>query len=146
MDTVAEAALTACGLLVQLGVLSVGAVLSMLIRRVAVAVVGQSACSCRPAIPARCGLECTKWMTLELVETGAATRLASGLVWYHNSAGTGNVAISLGQGKVIGTSVSGAVGVAGYLDHVVIAACRSPITRPPGNTETWTRARWSGST
>jgi uncharacterized protein YraI len=39
------------------------------------------------------------------------------LVWYHNSAGTGHVAISLGEGKVIGTSVGGAVGVAGYLDH-----------------------------
>jgi uncharacterized protein YraI len=39
------------------------------------------------------------------------------LVWYHNSAGTGHVAISLGEGKVIGTSVSGGVGVAGYLDH-----------------------------
>jgi uncharacterized protein YraI len=39
------------------------------------------------------------------------------LVWYHNSSGTGHVAISLGEGKVIGTSVSGAVGVAGYLDH-----------------------------
>jgi uncharacterized protein YraI len=39
------------------------------------------------------------------------------LVWYHNSSGTGHVAISLGEGKVIGTSVAGAVGVAGYLDH-----------------------------
>ncbi|MEV6969713.1 hypothetical protein AB0M47_31820 [Hamadaea sp. NPDC051192] len=39
------------------------------------------------------------------------------LVWYHNSAGTGHVAISLGEGKVVGTSVSGGVGVAGYLDH-----------------------------
>ncbi|MEV0269057.1 hypothetical protein AB0H43_09795 [Hamadaea sp. NPDC050747] len=39
------------------------------------------------------------------------------LVWYHNSAGSGHVAISLGEGKVIGTSVSGGVGVAGYLDH-----------------------------
>jgi uncharacterized protein YraI len=39
------------------------------------------------------------------------------LVWYHNSAGSGHVAISLGEGKVIGTSVAGAVGVAGYLDH-----------------------------
>ncbi|MFC4146196.1 hypothetical protein ACFO0M_08005 [Micromonospora mangrovi] len=39
------------------------------------------------------------------------------LVWYHNSADTGHVAISLGEGKVIGTSVGGAVGVAGYLDH-----------------------------
>ncbi|ASW53613.1 hypothetical protein [Plantactinospora sp. KBS50] len=39
------------------------------------------------------------------------------LVWYHNSSGTGHVAISLGEGKVVGTSVSGSVGVAGYLDH-----------------------------
>ena len=39
------------------------------------------------------------------------------LVWYHNSAGSGHVAISLGEGKVVGTSVSGGVGVAGYLDH-----------------------------
>jgi uncharacterized protein YraI len=39
------------------------------------------------------------------------------LVWYHNSVGSGHVAISLGEGKVIGTSVGGAVGVAGYLDH-----------------------------
>ncbi|MBV1849281.1 hypothetical protein [Catellatospora tritici] len=40
------------------------------------------------------------------------------LVWYHNSAGSGHVAISLGEGKVIGTSVGGKVGVAGYTDHV----------------------------
>ncbi|MBM0235081.1 hypothetical protein JNW91_26720 [Micromonospora sp. STR1_7] len=39
------------------------------------------------------------------------------LVWYHNSVGSGHVAISLGEGKVIGTSVGGGVGVAGYLDH-----------------------------
>ncbi|WP_344614386.1 hypothetical protein [Dactylosporangium salmoneum] len=39
------------------------------------------------------------------------------LVWYHNSTGDGHVAISLGEGKVIGTSVAGHVGVAGYLDH-----------------------------
>ncbi|MFG2167216.1 hypothetical protein [Micromonospora chersina] len=39
------------------------------------------------------------------------------LVWYHNAVGTGHVAISLGEGKVIGTSVGGGVGVAGYLDH-----------------------------
>lgn len=39
------------------------------------------------------------------------------LVWYHNSRGSGHVAISLGQGKVIGTSVNGRVGVAGYTDH-----------------------------
>lgn len=39
------------------------------------------------------------------------------LVWYHNSAGTGHVVVSLGEGKIIGTSVSGKVGVAGYTYH-----------------------------
>jgi hypothetical protein len=39
------------------------------------------------------------------------------LVWYHNSAGSGHVVISLGEGKIIGTSVNGAVGVADYLYH-----------------------------
>jgi uncharacterized protein YraI len=39
------------------------------------------------------------------------------LVWYHNSAGTGHIVVSLGEGKIIGTSVSGGVGVAGYLYH-----------------------------
>jgi hypothetical protein len=39
------------------------------------------------------------------------------LVWYHNSAGSGHVVISLGQGKVIGTSVGGRVGVASYTYH-----------------------------
>jgi uncharacterized protein YraI len=39
------------------------------------------------------------------------------LVWYHNSAGTGHVVVSLGEGKIIGTSVNGDVGVAGYLYH-----------------------------
>jgi uncharacterized protein YraI len=39
------------------------------------------------------------------------------LVWYHNSEGTGHVVVSLGEGKIIGTSVSGHVGVAGYLYH-----------------------------
>ncbi len=37
------------------------------------------------------------------------------LVWYHNSAGTGHIVSSLGEGKIIGTSVGGDVGVAGYL-------------------------------
>jgi uncharacterized protein YraI len=36
------------------------------------------------------------------------------LVWYHNSSGTGHVVVSLGEGKIIGSSVGGAVGVAGY--------------------------------
>jgi uncharacterized protein YraI len=37
------------------------------------------------------------------------------LVWYHNSEGTGHVVVSLGQGKIIGSSVGGQVGVADYL-------------------------------
>jgi uncharacterized protein YraI len=45
--------------------------------------------------------------------TGTPPRGA--LVWYHNSAGTGHIVVSLGQGLIIGTSVNGAVGVAGYL-------------------------------
>jgi uncharacterized protein YraI len=47
--------------------------------------------------------------------TGVPPRGA--LVWYHNSAGSGHVVVSLGEGKIIGTSVSGKVGVAGYLYH-----------------------------
>jgi uncharacterized protein YraI len=39
------------------------------------------------------------------------------LVWYHNSSGTGHVVVSLGEGKIIGTSVGGAVGVASYTYH-----------------------------
>lgn len=39
------------------------------------------------------------------------------LVWYHNSRGSGHVALSLGERLVIGTSVNGKVGVADYLDH-----------------------------
>lgn len=39
------------------------------------------------------------------------------LVWYHNSSGTGHVVVSLGEGKIIGTSVGGKVGVAGYTYH-----------------------------
>ncbi|MGH3664439.1 MAG: hypothetical protein ACRDTQ_21610 [Micromonosporaceae bacterium] len=44
--------------------------------------------------------------------TGVPPRGA--LVWYHNSAGTGHIVVSLGEGKIIGTSVNGHVGVAGY--------------------------------
>lgn len=44
--------------------------------------------------------------------TGVPPRGA--LVWYHNSAGTGHIVLSLGEGKVIGTSVGGKVGVASY--------------------------------
>ncbi|HEX6682602.1 MAG TPA: hypothetical protein VF062_07380 [Candidatus Limnocylindrales bacterium] len=39
------------------------------------------------------------------------------LVWYHNSSGTGHVVVSIGNGEIIGTSVNGKVGVAGYLYH-----------------------------
>lgn len=39
------------------------------------------------------------------------------LVWYHNSSGTGHVVVSLGKGKVIGTSVNGKVGIARYKYH-----------------------------
>jgi uncharacterized protein YraI len=44
--------------------------------------------------------------------TGTPPRGA--LVWYHNSSGTGHVVVSLGEGKIIGSSVDGKVGVAGY--------------------------------
>jgi uncharacterized protein YraI len=44
--------------------------------------------------------------------TGVPPRGA--LVWYHNSAGTGHVVVSLGEGKIIGSSVNGQVGVASY--------------------------------
>ncbi len=44
--------------------------------------------------------------------TGVPPRGA--LVWYHNSAGTGHVVVSLGAGKIIGSSVDGRIGVAGY--------------------------------
>jgi uncharacterized protein YraI len=44
--------------------------------------------------------------------TGVPPRGA--LVWYHNSSGTGHVVVSLGEGKIIGSSVNGKVGVAGY--------------------------------
>lgn len=37
------------------------------------------------------------------------------LVWYHNSAGTGHIVTSIGDGKIIGTSVNGRVDIAGYL-------------------------------
>lgn len=36
------------------------------------------------------------------------------LVWYHNSSGTGHVVVSLGEGKIIGTSVPNKIGVDGY--------------------------------
>jgi uncharacterized protein YraI len=44
--------------------------------------------------------------------TGVPPRGA--LVWYHNSSGTGHVVVSLGEGKVIGSSVPNQIGVAGY--------------------------------
>jgi hypothetical protein len=36
------------------------------------------------------------------------------IVWYHNSSGTGHAVLSLGEGKIIGSSVGGKVGVAAY--------------------------------
>jgi uncharacterized protein YraI len=47
--------------------------------------------------------------------TGVPPRGA--LVWYHNSAGTGHIVVSIGQGKIIGSSVtnSSSIGVASYL-------------------------------
>ena len=72
------------------------------------------------------GWSATGWTTAEvggdweeshgyLHTTGIPPRGA--LVWYHNSAGSGHVVVSLGEGKIIGTSVSGKVGVASYLYH-----------------------------
>ncbi|MFL6073359.1 MAG: hypothetical protein ACJ73S_08200 [Mycobacteriales bacterium] len=46
------------------------------------------------------------------IHTGTPPRGA--LVWYPNSAGTGHVTVSIGAGKVIGTSVPNKVGVANY--------------------------------
>lgn len=39
------------------------------------------------------------------------------LVWYHNSSGTGHVVVSLGEGKIVGTSVGGRVAVGAYTFH-----------------------------
>lgn len=50
-----------------------------------------------------------------LLKKGVPPRGA--VVWYHNSVGTGHVAISLGEGLVIGSSVNGKVGVAHYKAH-----------------------------
>lgn len=50
-----------------------------------------------------------------LMKSGVPPRGA--LVWYHNSTGDGHVAISLGEGKVISTSVGGHVDVADYQFH-----------------------------
>ncbi|HZM77677.1 MAG TPA: hypothetical protein VFC19_18325 [Candidatus Limnocylindrales bacterium] len=47
--------------------------------------------------------------------TGVPPRGA--LVWYHNSSGTGHVVVSIGGGDIIGTSVNGKVGVAGFRYH-----------------------------
>lgn len=44
--------------------------------------------------------------------TGVPPRGA--IVWYHNSAGTGHVVLSLGAGKIIGSSVPNKIGVAAY--------------------------------
>jgi uncharacterized protein YraI len=64
------------------------------------------------------------WSTAEIggdwIESHGYLRTAGvpprgALVWYHNSAGSGHIVVSLGEGKIIGTSVNGRVGVAGYL-------------------------------
>jgi hypothetical protein len=56
------------------------------------------------------------WMVShDYLKSGVPPRGA--LAWYHNSSGTGHIALSLGEGLVIGTSVQGKVGLAGYLDH-----------------------------
>jgi uncharacterized protein YraI len=36
------------------------------------------------------------------------------LVWYHNSAGTGHIVVSLGEGRVVGSSVPNKIGTAAY--------------------------------
>jgi uncharacterized protein YraI len=50
-----------------------------------------------------------------LMRSGVPPRGA--LVWYHNSSGSGHVVVSLGEGKIIGTSVTNRVGVGNYLYH-----------------------------
>lgn len=55
------------------------------------------------------------WMVSHGYMHTSGTPPRGALVWYHNSSGTGHVVVSLGEGKIIGSSVNGAVGVAGYL-------------------------------
>ncbi|HEY9475099.1 MAG TPA: hypothetical protein VIS06_14800, partial [Mycobacteriales bacterium] len=55
------------------------------------------------------------WLTSHGYMHTTGTPPRGALVWYHNSAGTGHVVISLGEGKIIGSSVGGRVGVADYL-------------------------------
>jgi uncharacterized protein YraI len=55
------------------------------------------------------------WMVSHGYMHTSGTPPRGALVWYHNSAGTGHIVASLGEGKIIGTSVNGDVGVAGYL-------------------------------
>lgn len=54
------------------------------------------------------------WLTSHGYMHTTGTPPRGALVWYHNSSGTGHVVISLGEGKIIGSSVGGRVGVAGY--------------------------------
>lgn len=55
------------------------------------------------------------WLTSHGYMHTTGTPPRGALVWYHNSSGTGHVVISLGEGKIIGSSVGGRVGVANYL-------------------------------
>jgi uncharacterized protein YraI len=57
------------------------------------------------------------WMVNHGYMHTAGTPPRGALVWYHNSSGTGHVVVSLGEGKIIGTSVNGDVGVASYTYH-----------------------------
>jgi len=54
------------------------------------------------------------WMVSHGYMHKTGTPVRGALVWYHNSAGTGHVVISLGEGKIIGTSVHSRVGVEQY--------------------------------
>ncbi len=54
------------------------------------------------------------WITSHGYMHTTGTPPRGAIVWYHNSSGTGHVVVSLGAGKIIGSSVSGKVGVASY--------------------------------
>jgi uncharacterized protein YraI len=54
------------------------------------------------------------WMVNHGYMHTSGTPPRGALVWYHNSSNTGHVVVSLGEGKIIGTSVNGRVGVASY--------------------------------
>jgi uncharacterized protein YraI len=54
------------------------------------------------------------WMEAHHFLHSAGTPPRGALVWYKNSSNTGHVVVSLGEGKIIGTSVHGAIGVDSY--------------------------------